>query len=106
MAKFYGSVGYAITEQTSQSVWEPKIVERQYKGDIFRRVSRWRAAEQLNDNKDVTQELSIVADSFAYNHFTDIRYVEWMGVKWKVESVTPQRPRLILSIGGIYNGEE
>ena len=106
MAKFYGPVGYAVTRETAPSVWTEEVVERFYKGDVIRRTGRWQSGEHLNDNRDISQEISIVADPYAYEHFIQIRYVTWMGVKWKVNSADPQKPRIILSLGGIYNGEE
>lgn len=106
MAKYYGAVGYAVTEETGLSVWTEKIVERNYKGEVIKRHSRWSSAEHLNDNIDITQEISIVADPFAYEHFHAIRYLVWHGSKWKVTGVEVQRPRLILSIGGVYNDRE
>ena len=107
MAKYYGAVGYAVTKETGLSIWTEQIVERYYKGDVIKRHSRWFSSEQLNDNLEISQEISIVADPYAYEHFHAIRYLVWHGSKWKVTGVEVQRPRLILSIGGVYNdGEE
>ena len=33
MAKFYGVIGYAVTEETKPGVWAEKIIERMYYGD-------------------------------------------------------------------------
>lgn len=105
MAKFYGSIGYAETEETAPGVWEEVITERQYYGDILRRSSRHEQGTSLNDNINLNVQISIVADPFAYNHFSTIRYVEVYGKLWKVKEVEPQFPRLILTIGDVYNGE-
>lgn len=105
MAKFYGPIGYAETEQTSPGVWEEKVVERPYYGDLVRNTRRLQTTDQLNDDINVSNEISIIADPYAYQNFHLMRYVEFMGAKWKVTSVDASKyPRLILTIGGVYNG--
>lgn len=103
MAKFYGVIGYADTVQTSPGVWENQITERPYFGDANRNVHRLETSDKLNDNIDVNNEISIVADEYAYQNFRLIKYVEFEGAKWRVTSVQVQRPRLILVMGGEYN---
>ena len=104
MNKFYGKIGYAISEETVPGVWVERIVERSYYGDVIRNIRRLQSSENLNDDINVTNEISIVADAFANQNFHSMRYVEYMGTKWKVSSIEVKYPRLILSIGGVYNG--
>lgn len=104
MNKFYGKIGYAITKETTPGVWVEQIVERSYYGDVIRNIRRLQSSENLNDNINVSNEISIVADAFANQNFHSMRYVEYMGTKWKVSSIEVKYPRLILSIGGVYNG--
>lgn len=104
MNKFYGKIGYAISEETTPGVWVERIVERSYYGDVIRNIRRLQSSENLNDNINVSNEISIVADAFANQNFHSMRYVEYMGTKWKVSSIEVKYPRLILSIGGVYNG--
>ena len=108
MAKFYGRVGYGITEESEDApgVWEEKLVWRNYYGDILRTLKRTDSSSYLNDNINVTNEISILADPFALNNFSLIHCIEFMGAAWKVNSVEIQYPRLILSIGGVYNAPE
>lgn len=107
MAKFYGEVGYGIMQRVRPGVHLPKLVTRNYYGDTMRAPSyKWEKGEGLNDNLGLDNQISILADAFAYEHCSDIRYVMWQGTKWKVSSIELQRPRLILRIGGVYNGEE
>lgn len=105
MGKFYGEIGYAETVETAPGVWTEQFTSRQYFGDVIRNVNRVQAGENLNDNVTIDNRLSIVADPYAYEKFHAMRYVKWMGVLWKITSVEVQRPRLILSIGGVYNGK-
>lgn len=104
MAKFFGKIGYAETIETTPGVWEEKITEREYFGDLIRNTRSLQSGEQLNDDINISNEISIVADPFAYENFHSMRYVEFMNAKWKVSSVDVQYPRLILSVGGLYNG--
>lgn len=103
MAKFYGKVGYADTSETAPGVWTEVITEREYYGDVLRISRRLQSTDQLNDDIIIDNEFSIVADPFAYQNFHTMRYIEWMGAKWKITKVNVQSPRLILSVGGVYN---
>jgi hypothetical protein len=107
MAKFYGAIGYAETVETSPGVYEEVITERIYSGDLLRNKRRLQSTDQLNDNINVANEISILADPFAYQHFHEMRYVELWGAKWKITDVdATQYPRLILNVGGVYNGPQ
>ena len=103
MAKFYGPIGYAEAVETRPGVWEEQITERMYFGDLTRNMRRLQSAETLNDDINVANEISIVADPFANENFHSMRYVGFMGAKWKISNVEVQYPRLILTIGGVYN---
>lgn len=105
MAKWFGKIGYAVTEEKEPGIWEPSIVEREYFGDIT--SDRWKRQNSgdVNDNITMANVISIIADPFAYKHCSKIAYVEIMGDKWKVSDVdATNRPRLILTVGGAYNG--
>ena len=106
MARFCGIVGYAETTETKPGVWTDTFTERTYRGDVTRNTRRLDSGESLNDDISVSNTISIVADAYAYQNFFAIRYVNWMGANWKVTNVEVQRPRLILSLGGVYNGNE
>ena len=104
--RYYGKVGYALTTETSPDVWEETITEVSYRGEVRRVTRRLVSGEKVNDDVNISNEISILADAFALQNFQNIRYVEWNGVKWKVSSITVDRPRLTLEIGGLYNGTE
>lgn len=106
MAKFYGAIGYGISEETTPGVWKDRIVERYYYGHLVRNTRRMQNSEYLNDNINISNEISIIADPYANENFHLMRYVNFMGTKWKINSVEIQYPRLILSIGDVYNVEQ
>lgn len=106
MAKFCGIVGFAETKETGRSVYDEVITERKYYGDIIRNTRKLENGVSINDNVVVNNTIGIVANAYAYQNFFAIRYVKWMGVSWKVTNVEVQRPRLLLTIGDVYNGPE
>lgn len=103
--KYYGKIGFAETAEIRPGVWQEVITERPYRGDVTRVSRRLQSADKVNDDLTASNEIKIVADAFAYQNFHAIRYLEWMGAKWKVNTVTVDRPRLTLEIGGVYNGD-
>lgn len=104
MSKYYGEIGYAETPEVEVGIYEEQIVERFYYGDVMKHQIRNESGESLNDNLTVFDDISILADDYAYRNCHMIRYATLMGVRWKVTSIRPERPRLILSLGGVYNG--
>lgn len=105
MAKFYGAIGYAETVETRPSIWQETVIELPYYGDIVRNARRLESGDSVNDDITINNSISIVADPYAREHFFAIRYVKWMGTAWKVTNVEVQSPRLLLTIGGVYNGQ-
>lgn len=105
MAKWYGVIGYIETVETTPGVYEEVATERKYYGDLTRNSRRLQTANQVNDNVNISNELSIVADPYANAHFHTMRYAEFKGTRWKITNVEVQYPRLILTLGGVYNGE-
>lgn len=104
MAKWFGVIGFAETEETTPGVWKEQITKRNYYGDLTRNTRRLQTADKLNDDLNIANELSIVADPYAMNNFHSMRYAEFMGTEWKITNVEVQYPRLILSLGGVWNG--
>lgn len=103
MAKWYGNIGFAETVETEPGLWEEQITARPYYGDLNRNNRRLQNSGAVNDDIEISNEISILADPYANEHFYSMRYVEFMGAKWKVTTVDVQFPRLILTLGGLYN---
>lgn len=104
MANFKGVVGYAHSSEVKPGVYDEIIVERTYRGDILRNTRQLVEGEGVNPNMTVGNSISIIADPYAREHFFAIRFVEWAGVLWEVSDVEVQSPRLLLKLGGVYNG--
>lgn len=104
MARYYGSVGYANDTEPSPGVAVEEITTREYYGDVLYNTRRLENSGEVNDDINVSNKISIVADPYALDNFWKIRYATFMGQKWKVKSVDVERPRLILTLGGLYNG--
>lgn len=106
MSKWYGKIGYAISAETEPGIWENTIVERNYFGDIISDRRKRQNSGEVNDNINLANVISIIADPFAYQNCSNMAYVEIMGSKWKITDIEIQSPRLLLTIGGVYNGEQ
>lgn len=106
MSKYFGKIGYGVSEETRPGVFELEIVEKEYYGDIVRNTRRLENGGKVVDDLNINMTLSIVADPFAYQNFHQLKYVEYMGARWKATSVEPQFPRLSITLGGVYNGED
>lgn len=104
MNKWFGKIGYAVTEEVEPGLYEPTITERSYYGDVINKRWQHQNSGEINDNINLSKVISIIADQFAYQNCSNIVYVEYMGTKWKVSDIEPDHPRLKLSIGGKYNG--
>ena len=105
MARFYGAIGYITEQETAQDVIVEVPIERFYKGDLVRNTRSLNKSDELNDDVTISNQVSIVADPYALNHIFAMRYVKWMGAAWKITNVEVQQPRLLLTLGGVYNGE-
>ena len=103
MAKFYGNIGYIDTVEVEPGIWEEQIIERPYYGDITRNTSKFQPSGGVNDDINISNTISIVADPYANQNFQKMRYVEFMGDKWKVSNAELQYPRILLTLGGVYN---
>lgn len=106
MSKWYGVIGYEVYADDGTGVSRPITTERYYYGDLNRLSRRLQTEDRLNSDIVLNNELSIIADAFALENFDSIRYAEFMGSKWAVSSVQVEHPRMILTFGGVYNGNE
>jgi hypothetical protein len=106
MARFYGKVGFGQTEDQGVGVHEVVVHYRMYSGDVVRNSRSIEDAQKVNDNFRASNSISIVSDTHANEHFFAIRYVEWAGTLWEVTEVEVQSPRLLLRLGGVYNGPQ
>ncbi|MGN1218001.1 MAG: hypothetical protein ACI4TD_08490 [Phocaeicola sp.] len=105
MGKWYGVIGYADNAEVEPGVWEDGITERPYYGDVIRNNRKLQNSGGINDDINISNQISIVADPYANQNIYKMRYVEFNGTMWKITDVDVQYPRLVLSIGGVWNGD-
>ena len=104
MAKWFGKIGYVTHVQSAPSVWKNQETVREYFGDVMRNTSGWKSnTDSTNDDLTIDVQISIVADQFAYQHFSSMKWIELYDAKWKITKVEPKHPRLILTVGGLCN---
>ena len=102
--KWFGKVGFGVQaydEEKRRTV--NTVVEHQYYGDIINVFHSQQAyqTDSVNANPRINNKISIVMDAFATEHFSTIRYVEFMGVLFNVIDVSVEPPRLVLTMGGV-----
>lgn len=105
--KFSGLVGYCYSVEGTgdrEGIWEDVITERKYTGDVLQFNPRWDAGKDIHDDQRLVNKISIVADAFVMEHVADLKYIRWQGVKWKIIAIEVLRPRLILTLGGVWHG--
>ena len=105
MAKWYGKIGFCVQEETESGIWEDRITEQNYYGELLSNFRKLQNSGGVNDDINIANKISIISDPFAEQNFFSMKYAEFMGVKWKITDVEVQRPRLILTLGGVYNGK-
>ena len=105
MGKFYGAIGYATTQETVPGKWKTVITEKKYAGELTRISRIWQSGQKINDDANISAQISIIADPFFKDHMHEIRYVKINGVAWEVNTIEPNYPSFTLMIGGVYHGE-
>ena len=105
MAKFSGKIGFSVESEDAAEtgIWDPHITERQYYGDILNDTRKWIDGSKVNEDLNISNKFSIVANRFAIENVGCMLYVVWHGVKWKIITAEIQPPRIILYAGGLYN---
>lgn len=103
--KYYGEIGFWKDDvEIRPGVYKPGIVKKTYTGDILRNNQRWNSSQHQNDDLNMSHRISIVSDVYLNENLSSIKYVTYMGSKWKVSSLEVQYPRVIIELGGVYNG--
>ena len=102
--KWYGTIGFVETVETQPGEWTEEVIEREYFGEVLRSYQGIQTADKLNDDITISNRISIVSSPYTEQHLHSIRYVVFKGVRWKVSSIEDLPPRIILSLGGVYNG--
>lgn len=104
MAKWSGKIGFSTSVEVEPGYWEEQIIEKQYTGDIITHSVKRQNSEGVNQNINISSSISIIANPFANKHCSEMTYITYMGAKWKITDITPEFPRLKLTIGDLYNG--
>lgn len=104
MSKCSGVIGYALAVETQPGVWTTSITEKNYYGEVVKDNRRVVDQAQINNGLNISNNISVVSNKFMLSNMAFMKYVTFMGSKWNISSVDVKPPRLILTIGGLYNG--
>lgn len=102
--KYHGKIGFVKSEETKPGVFEEVAIERDYYGDVTRTYRRWEPTDQVNDDISISNQFSILSDGYLLENLYAMRYLYWHGTPWKITSIQEQRPRIILEVKGVWNG--
>lgn len=105
MAKFHGIIGF-VDSKRQNGVYKYDVTEKVYYGDVLQNHRKWDSAEQVNDNLDISNRISIIANDFMKKNIGFMKYAEFMGTMWEIKSFDIAYPRVILLLGGVYNGPQ
>ena len=94
-----------VQDEIKPSKWVEKAIEKQYYGDILKNNFRWESGSSVNDDINISNRISVIADNYMTSNLQYMKYIEISGAFWKINSIDIQAPRLILEIGGIWNGK-
>lgn len=105
MGKFYGTIGYATTQETVPGKWRQVVIEKKYAGEFIDLSRIWTDGQKINDDVNISAQIKIIADPFFRDHMHEIKYVKLNGIAWEVNTIRPSYPSYTLMLGGVYNGE-
>ena len=105
MARYHDKVGFLIFEDDQTTgIASSTVVERPYYGEVLDHTRRWDSTEHINDDLVLSNQIAITANDYAYAHMSSIAYAKWMGQNWKVTSIRVKKPKIVLTLGGVWNG--
>ena len=105
LMKYYDKIGFWLDEvETAPGVYRSMVEERSYAGDVIENRQYWKSTEYQNDDLTISNKISIIADLYFNQHISSIKYVTFMGAKWKVKNLDLDYPRVIIELGEVYNG--
>lgn len=105
MTKYKGHIGYSVQEEIRPGVWgQPFVRECMFYGDVIEPYIRHDQSDNVNDDLKIANTISILVDPKSFKHASNMRYLEYMGSRWKITGFQTRYPRIILTLGGVYNG--
>lgn len=104
MPKCSGVIGYTLAVETQPGVWTEDVTEKKYYGDIVRDNRKIVDQGVINNGITISNNISIVSNKFMLENMAFMTYITFMGSKWRISSVDIKPPRIIITIGGLYNG--
>lgn len=107
MAKWSGIIGFRteVEKEDQPGVWTEIITERKYYGDAIKIYRSLDNSAEINDSININNQISIISDPYARLNYYKMIYITYMGIRWKIRNVEVEYPRMLLTVGGLYNDE-
>lgn len=103
--KYVGKIGFERQIETDPGIWVSRVEERTYFGDVIRNTRRYQDSDKMNDDLRISNQISVLADSFCLENAMCMKYITWMCQRFKIDSLDVNYPRIIITLGGVWNGE-
>lgn len=103
--KWFGEIGYFVESNNVDGIVTDSFITQQYYGDIIKDYKTNTSENAVNEDFELSNRISVVADPYLISHFHKIAWISFMETKFKVRSVELQYPRLIVSLGGVFREE-
>lgn len=105
MSRFWGYIGInkGIVESGTPGVVEYEIERVRVSGEIRNARLSWPNAN-ARERLSAQHVLSLITPEDSDIDYNGVVYVEWHNTQWAVTAIQYNRPRLELTMGGLYNG--
>ena len=102
MSKCSGVIGYSLVVETQPGIWSETIIDKPYYGEVITDNRKY-DNNAINEDLNISNKISIVSNSFMLENLAMMKYLTFLKSKWKITSVEMKPPRIIITIGGLYN---
>lgn len=89
--------------ETRPGVWKMQPVELPYRAKILTYNKDYDTGEEVNDDLKLRNRYEIVMKDTALD-YQDMKYIIVKGKKWRVSALEFLAVRIIITLGGVYNG--
>lgn len=104
MSIYCGKIGFVFSDEVRPGVFQNKVIEKQCFGNILSLSKKTGSDSKIVDDIIIDSRISILGEPYIHENLPHIKYLTYMGNKWKVSSVIPaDYPRLTITLGGVYN---
>lgn len=103
---WHGRIGYSKPEAVSPHVTEMVVRELEACGHIETYKIRNESSQSQNGSIRLQMVIRATVPPPVFDLVPYISYASHLGHLWKVEDAAPDPPEIVLTLGGVYNGNK